>query len=68
MGKCPGCGRGLGHVFGDNVKINTPAGQWEGISYKCPSCSCVVGCQIDPIAIKSDIVDEILRALRTTQF
>jgi hypothetical protein len=34
--------------------------KWNGISYHCPKCRTVLGVQIDPVALKSDLADEIL--------
>ncbi len=35
-----------------------------GITYKCPHCGTILGCQIDPIAIMGDIVEEPVKGLR----
>ena len=37
---------------------------WEGVAYHCPGCHAVLGVGIDPIALKTDIVNEVVEALR----
>ncbi len=64
MALCPHCEKPIGHV---NIQEVTVGGfmtdQWRGITYACPHCQKVLSVAIDPIAIKTDIVEEILRAL-----
>ncbi len=69
-GKCPKCekpvtvlrGHGLTVEFGPDI---TPL---KAVSYQCPSCQTVLGCQIDPIAVRTEAVaqtvDELLEKLR----
>jgi hypothetical protein len=44
---------------------------WKALTYACPSCNGALGVQIDPIAIKTDIVQEVttelFRRLRTVR-
>ena len=48
----------------EDVKIHADSGRtWNGISYVCPLCNTVINVQIDPIAIKADTVNEILKGL-----
>lgn len=64
MGTCPKCEVVVNHANIGAVTVGELFGkQWHGIKYCCPSCGCVLSVQIDPIAIKTDIVNEILRAL-----
>ncbi len=35
-----------------------------GITYKCPHCGTILGCQIDPIAIMGDSVEQTVKGLR----
>ena len=37
---------------------------WHGVSLVCVHCATVLGVAIDPIALKTDIVKEVARALR----
>jgi hypothetical protein len=32
---------------------------WNAVSYQCPHCHTVLSVEIDPIALKSDIVGEV---------
>lgn len=64
LAKCTHCGNGILNVFIDDVQALVPFGtQWNAITYRCPSCNVLLGVGIDPIAIKTDIVEEILHAL-----
>ncbi len=38
---------------------------YKGVSFICPSCSCVLGVGGDPIALKAEIVDEVVVRVRT---
>lgn len=66
LSSCPVCKGVVSHVNGDGVEINMGYDKktWNGVLYKCPHCNTVLGCQIDPIAIKSDIVDELFKRLK----
>jgi hypothetical protein len=46
------------------VSVNATHGVWNGVSYDCPYCFSSLGVSIDPIAIKSDIIADLLKALR----
>jgi hypothetical protein len=65
--KCPKCERNILHceIKGLPVHVNGIP-RWEGIAHVCPfeDCQAVLSVAIDPIAIKSDIVKEILENLR----
>jgi hypothetical protein len=37
--------------------------QWRAIAYCCPKCQTAISVQIDPVALKTDTVNEILRQL-----
>ena len=65
MALCPYCETNLGHVNINDVNVGALLGnQWRGITYSCPHCRKILTVAIDPIAIKTDIVNEILRGLR----
>lgn len=65
-GKCPKCEKPTDHLEIDRVtigdKLNGPL--WHGYAAICPSCKTIVSAGIDPIAIKTDIVKEMCKALR----
>ncbi len=65
IGKCPKCGLTLPSVDVNEVKTGLFFGtKWRAVTYNCTHCSTVLGCQVDPVAIKTEIVNEVLRALR----
>ena len=64
MGTCPGCGKIVGHV--NLVEINASAlfgQQWRTVKYCCPHCNVILSVQIDPVALKTDIVELVLAGL-----
>lgn len=66
-GKCPKCEKLVINVSISDVQAKAMFGgtSWNAITYNCPSCQTVLGVQIDPIAIKTDIIDELFRKLRS---
>lgn len=40
-----------------------PGSRFNSVKYSCPSCGNVLNVGVDPVALKSDIVSEILQAL-----
>lgn len=59
-GKCPKCEQIVTHVNCDDVDIQVAFGNtWKGVSYNCPHCHTVLSVQMDPIAIKTDTVNQI---------
>ncbi len=64
MGSCPKCEKPLMRVTIEDVEVSAIAGRaLRGLNYLCPTCHAVVSVGIDPIALKADIVNEILQAL-----
>jgi len=65
VGKCPKCKKTVSNVTIEDIKMYVGReARWRGISYLCQSCKTVLGVQMDPIALKADIVAELVRALR----
>jgi hypothetical protein len=65
MAKCPSCEKTFSSVTGEHTKVSVPAGRtWHGIVYMCPLCHAALSVEIDPIALKADIVQEVVKALR----
>jgi len=67
IGKCPKCGNVVAAVHLERVDVVLNGlNQFHGVSYVCPNATCraVLGVSIDPIAIKTDIVGEILKKQR----
>jgi hypothetical protein len=63
MAICPNCKDSFSYVNLKNVSIKAKPTPWNGVAYCCPYCDGALSVAIDPIAIKSDIVSEILGAL-----
>lgn len=60
MAKCPHCNKLVLSVNLDKVESSVLfGGSWNTILYSCPNCQKVLNVQIDPIAIKTDIIDDI---------
>ncbi len=65
MGKCPKCEKIVRTLNLTEVDASVFMGtEWRAVTYNCPYCSTILGCQIDPIAVKTDTVSEILKALK----
>lgn len=68
-GFCPSCKTPVLSPIAEAVGITVISGiDRHGLTYKCPSCQTVLGCEIDPIALRSEIVqqvvDELFKRLR----
>lgn len=62
---CPHCKKGISAVeLKDiDVRVNMQS-KWRWISYVCPYCNNIISVSIDPIAIKSDIIDWLFSKLK----
>jgi hypothetical protein len=57
MSKCSMCGNSFTEVKLSPVSARSESGKgFKAISYDCPHCETSLSVQIDPIAIKTDIV------------
>jgi hypothetical protein len=66
LGKCPKCDRIVPKIYCEGIDIEVPGGaSWKGINHCCPFCHAVLSVQIDPIAIKTDIIDGLFKKLRS---
>ena len=67
-GKCPACGNAILSLRGGATDVTFSGGTFKTIVFQCPTCTAVLGAQIDPIALRTDIVngtvDHLLKALR----
>lgn len=60
MSNCLKCEASLTYVKIDGIKAHGKGGtKWNCVSYSCPSCGAIISVQMDPIAIKTDTVNEI---------
>src|SRR5258706_12456637 len=62
--KCPKCDRSLVHLKLATPEIRDRTTKWLGVAYLCPYCNSILGAGIDPVALKTDTVQEVLKALR----
>lgn len=64
--KCPSCGQAVVTVAAQGVNITvSPGGKtFKGLAYGCVACGGVLGCQIDPIAVKTDIINGVVDEVR----
>jgi uncharacterized protein with PIN domain len=63
-GKCPKCERVLTSVSVEPINIGeSPQVKLKGGSFVCPYCHVILWVGLDPLAMKADIVGEILRRL-----
>jgi len=60
MAKCPHCDGIISSFDLEEMTSSALFGQtWQTIAYVCPLCQKIISTQIDPIAIKTDIVNAI---------
>lgn len=65
-GKCPKCQQPVISARIHGIEATNSGGKgFNAITFVCPNalCQAVLGCQIDPIAIKTDIVNEVAKLL-----
>jgi hypothetical protein len=56
----------VGTVLIQDVVVTTGvpmADLWNGITYSCMSCHKVLGVGIDPVALKTDTIEGVLKGL-----
>lgn len=64
-GKCPGCSKTLTSVKIEGMDIKQGfQSAFNGVSYLCPSCKVVLSVGLDPIALKADTVDAVVKELK----
>ncbi len=64
-GKCPKCDKILTSVKIENVDVKLGmSNAWHGVSYSCPYCRAILSASIDPVALKTDIVKEVVKAVK----
>ena len=65
-GKCPKCDRLVTELVID-AHINGfvhPGRSFTCVNFLCPACNTVVGSQMDPVAMKEETVNLLLRKLK----
>jgi endogenous inhibitor of DNA gyrase (YacG/DUF329 family) len=65
VGKCPYCGKNVMSLRIHRLDASEPLGvSWYAVTYNCPSCNSILGCEKDPIAVENDIADEVIRKIK----
>lgn len=60
MAKCPKCENLVVRVHCEHVTIADLSGdEWHGNAYSCCLCGAVLGVEINPVAIGSDVADSV---------
>ena len=64
-GNCPSCQKTVLNCRISEMDGTVFMGRtWRTISFNCPMCNTILGVQIDPIAVKTDVVNELFQKLR----
>ena len=64
-GKCQSCDKVVHSVEIEAMNITENfRPKWHGVSYVCPHCHALLGVGIDPLALKADMVKDIVKALK----
>ncbi len=60
-GKCPSCGQFVMSMNGHVVSTNFGGTTLKTVTFHCPypMCNVILGCQVDPLMLKSEMVQEI---------
>jgi hypothetical protein len=64
MADCPKCNHSLSGVDSEHMTVFSGMQQWNGIAYSCPACHVLLSVEIDPVALKADIVAEVTASVR----
>jgi len=65
-GTCPKCGKEITRALVKAIPVSTSiiAGiEYRGVSYMCPSCRCVLGISMDPIAEQAELLSKIKKMI-----
>lgn len=68
--KCPSCQKSISYVRFRGIESRQAMGRnvLNAIAHLCPSCLSVLSVQVDPVALKTDIVRAVVRELKGTQW
>lgn len=62
-GRCSKCGKLVSDFVGEATKTFVGELTLRTIMYKCPECHTILGVEMDPVALKSDIVTAVIRGV-----
>ena len=57
--QCPKRSESITKANLENVLIRAHPQDWSGLAYTCPHCGSIIGIQIDPVALKDDVVAQV---------
>ena len=63
MGKCPRCENFVTVANANPITIFVGSSRFNGVTYNCPHCATVLGCEIDPLALRTEIVAQTAAAV-----
>ena len=63
MGKCPGCATSIASVNFEPISVRGGPLTWEAVAYLCPECHTIISMGMDPVAVKTETISEILETL-----
>lgn len=66
MAKCPKCENAIMSTRFKALETResfNPGNAYNAIAHCCPSCDSVLSVEIDPVAIRTDMVNSVLKAL-----
>lgn len=67
MSKCPSCEQDINEIRIKPIIGTAPSRQsWKCIAYTCPHCSTLISVQMDPLALKADMLNGV-RSLLASQ-
>lgn len=62
--KCPNCQEVIPNIVIEPIPVQKQfAGGWNGVSFLCPRCRTILGIQFDPVALRQDLVESVLKLL-----
>ena len=65
---CPKCGASVTQVQMSEVEAKSAQGlSLRGVAYSCIRCSAVISVGIDPMALKGDMVREVMEEFKKLQ-
>lgn len=61
QGKCPKCEKTVSRMTITSAPARAGFGgtEWKAITLSCPNCHTILGAQIDPIAIKEEMMNRL---------
>lgn len=61
--KCPKCEKLTSSFNIKAVSLKSGRTSYHGVAYSCPYCFSAVGVEMDPIALKADVLDGVKKLL-----